>query len=344
MMSIIAKRRPSAMYFNKLFDACITPDKPVCIALSGGVDSVLLAVKAKDWADKMGVAVSAIHINHGLSENAGQWELFVSAFCSAIGVDLIIKRLQLSPRRGESVEEVARNARYKALKVLSDDGAQICTGHHLDDQLETMLLALNRGGGTLRLSGMADVIEAGEGKTVVRPFISVSRLAIEEEAASLGLQWIDDKSNHDSKYDRNFLRNEIIPLLKARWPGILSSAQRSSATLKSEQTIIELHAKQVLEHCLAPDGGLIIMQLDTLHKEERKLAIRYWIRSHGMIPPREDRLEKIYLEVAKAAADRHPNYQANGWGISRAKGCLVIKLLIAFQQSKPDNVFRDGNS
>lgn len=306
------------------FQSLLTKDNPVYVAISGGVDSVVLAAKANQWCQSAGIPLKAIHVNHGLSDNAQAWADFVSNFCNERDIDLTIRNLHLKPKPGESIEAVARSARYRALRELSEPGTQICTGHHADDQLETMLLGLKRGSGAIRMAGMAPVTLLDCGRRIVRPFLAVSRQVIEDEAERLGLAWVDDESNQDNSYDRNFLRNEVIPLLKERWPGILTSAKRSAATLRSEQTIIEIHAKQLLQSCMTEDGTLLIVQLDSLHPEERKLAIRYWIRANGFVPPREDQLEKIFREVAKAKADRHPKFCVNDWIIYRGRGVLRI--------------------
>jgi tRNA(Ile)-lysidine synthase len=306
-------------------DKIIYPDRPIYIGLSGGLDSVFLSFLVNEWAKKKGIVVNAIHINHGLSPDAASWEDFVTSFCVEHGISLQIERVNLEINPGDSVEAVAREARYKAFDQLTETGAQILTGHHQDDQLETMLLALKRGGGGLRLGGMSQTIGLSDGKTLVRPLLSVPRKVIQDEARALGLAWVDDQSNFDNVYDRNFLRNEVIPLLKERWPGILSAASRTAATLQSEQAIISIHADQILTRCMDDQKSLVISELDSLHVEERKLAIRHWIRLHGFVPVREDRLEKIYLEVAKARADRHPEYRANQWCVRRSENCLVIR-------------------
>lgn len=312
------------MNYAQNLGICLNPEQPIYIGLSGGIDSVFLAVVVNKWAKTLGIELNAIHVNHGLSPNAGIWEDFVKSFCHEQGISLQTARVKLSINPGDSIEAVAREARYKAFDELSLAGAQICTGHHQDDQLETMLLALKRGGGGLRLAGMSECIDFASGKKLVRPLLAIPRKVIQEEADHLGLRWVDDESNLDNSYDRNFLRNEIIPLLKERWPGILSAASRSASTMQSEQAIIATHADQLLAQCMDEDKSLLISELDSLNVEQRKLALRHWIRSHGFVPVREDRLEKIYLEVAKARPDRHPRYHANQWCVTRSRNRIVI--------------------
>lgn len=312
------------MLLDNVLDKIINPNRPIYIGLSGGVDSVFLSFLVNQWAKQKDIVVNAIHVNHGISPNAASWEDFVSSFCVEHGISLQIERVTLKINTGDSLESIARDARYKAFDRLTETGAQICTGHHQDDQLETILLALKRGGGGLRLGGMSQSIDLVDGKKLIRPLLSIPRKVIQDEAQALGLAWVDDESNFDNVYDRNFLRNEVIPLLKERWPGILSAASRTAATLQSEQAIIAIHAEQILGRCMDDQKSLLISELDLLHVEERKLAIRHWIRLHGFVPVREDRLEKIYLEVAKARPDRHPQYLANQWCVRRSGNCLVI--------------------
>lgn len=304
----------------------LNPQRPVCIALSGGVDSVVLAHLAHQWAIENQQQVHAVHVNHGISANADEWTEFVKNLCEKLGITLNVARISLDRKPRESLEAIARTARYNALIELSPDHAQIILGHHLDDQLETILLALKRGAGALRLGGIQAISEAPQNKQYVRPLLDFSKEQILTYAKEHQLSWVEDESNADSSYDRNFLRNEIIPVLKNRWGGILSATSHTSKILQSENRIVELHTKQVLEAIQDEKGNLIISKMADITDDERKLAIRLWIKGQGVNPPREDRIDQIYDEVALARPDRHPCFSFGKCSIRRKKGLLTLEV------------------
>lgn len=305
----------------------LDPNKPVCVALSGGVDSIVLADLACRWGAEKNQRIYAVHVNHGISDNAHEWTDFVEKFCSANNIAIKTAHVSLDKKPRESLEDVARKARYKALIELSPPEAQILLAHHLDDQLETILLAMKRGAGSLRLGGILPITEAPDGKTYNRPLLNATKDQILEYAKERNLSWVEDESNADSSYDRNFLRNEIIPLLKSRWEGLLTATSRTSKILQSENRIVELHTKQVLEKVSDHNGDLIIDELGKITDDERKLAIRHWIKGKGINPPREDKIEQIYKEIAMARLDRKPFMQIGKHQVFRKKKVLAIKFV-----------------
>ncbi|MFK4132379.1 tRNA lysidine(34) synthetase TilS [Pseudomonas luteola] len=298
-------------------------ERPVVVALSGGVDSIVLAEMAHKTINPS--LIHAIHVHHGLSENADAWASFVEEFCERRSIPLKVCRVKIDKKPRESLEDVARRARYDVLLSQSPENAQILLGHHLDDQLETMLIALKRGSGTRRLKGISVKSETNRGKTLVRPLLEFTKADIHAYAREHGLSWVEDDSNADSAFDRNFLRNEIIPLLKKRWTGLLTSTKRAARILEEENEIIELHAQQVLARVQNEGGALIISELSQLKPVEIKLAIRHWIIGQGILAPREDRIMAIYNEVALARADRKPAYHISGALISRHKNLLTLQ-------------------
>lgn len=313
----------------------LNPQAPVCIALSGGVDSIVLAELAVRWGAQHGVSISAVHVNHGLSSNAQDWTDFVTQFCQQHKISLRVAHVKLERKPRESLEDIARKARYKALNELSPESSQILLAHHLDDQLETILLALKRGAGSLRLGGIAPVSNAGGGRSYVRPLLNAKKSDILNYAHDKGLSWVEDESNADSTYDRNFLRNEIIPALKNRWGGLLTATSRTSKILQSENRIVELHTQQVLGKITESNGGLNILGLSAITADERKLAIRLWIKGQGINPPREDRIDQIYSEVALARPDRTPLMTFPGAKITRKKGVLMLEKTMATTEHAP---------
>ncbi|MFN2646808.1 MAG: tRNA lysidine(34) synthetase TilS, partial [Burkholderiales bacterium] len=181
--------------------------KSVLVALSGGVDSVVLLHAMREVQ-----GVRAAHIHHGLSLNAERWARFCRALCRRLGVPLSVRRVRVAPK-GEGLEAAARAARYAALRKLDFD--VLVLAHQLDDQAETVLLKLLRGAGPRGASGMAPRAPF-EGRLLLRPLLEVPREAIVAYAHEHELQWVEDESNHSEAYSRNFIRLRIAPLLDQR--------------------------------------------------------------------------------------------------------------------------------
>ena len=202
--------------------------KRVAVGLSGGIDSVVLLHFLHGLAPRSGYKLSAVHVNHGLSPNAGDWQRFCSAFCLDLGVPF--KAVKVKVRKQKlCLEAAARLARRAALLKSGVD--VIAFGHHLDDQAETVLFNLLRGAGLEGASGMPAVGTLGS-KILLRPLLGVSRDAIRAYAGDNALAWIEDESNADESLTRNFIRRRVGPLLEgrfSRWRENLARAARHFA-------------------------------------------------------------------------------------------------------------------
>ena len=198
--------------------------KRIAVGLSGGIDSVVLLHVLHGHAPRFGYRLSAIHVHHGLSPNAGVWQDFCSAFCLELGVPFKAVKVNVTPRR-HGVEAAARDARRAALGKSSANW--VAFGHHLDDQAETVLFNLLRGTGLAGASGMPEVGELG-GRKLLRPLLGVDRSAIRAYADAHGLRWIEDESNFDESLTRNFIRRRVGPLLESKFPRWRESLVRAA--------------------------------------------------------------------------------------------------------------------
>ncbi len=279
------------------------------VAFSGGLDSTVLLVLAAQFAREHGLGLRALHVHHGLSPHADEWVAHCKTVCQQLAVTLMVERVQLVRGNGESLEAQAREARYRCLTAHMGEGEWLLTAHHQDDQLETLLLALKRGAG---LRGLAGILprQPFAGGQLLRPLLDISRSELAEVAATLPYGWVEDESNRDVSYDRNFLRQELIPRLKARWPAMAQTASRTMAICAEQEALLEELAAQ--DWHLAGEGeALHIAALQPLSPARRNNLLRYWIRRQGGEMPSREQLNRLWQEVALARGDANP--QLN-WG------------------------------
>jgi len=226
-------------------------DSPkLVLAYSGGVDSEVLAYGLSCLAQRYPqIACLLIHVHHGLSTNADTWVQHCINRAKHYQLPLQVERVNVDKGPRQSLEAQAREARYQAFDRYLNPGDILLTAHHQDDQLETLLLALKRGQGPKGLAAMGTV-QTYKHAWLVRPLLDISRDQIEQFAAQNSLLHIEDESNQDDSFDRNFLRLEIIPRLKQRWPSIATTAARSAALCGEQQQIIDDEVSLRLPHWL----------------------------------------------------------------------------------------------
>jgi len=163
------------------------------------------------------IKIRSIHINHGLSEETNLFEDHCEKICKEYGINHITEKLNL--KLTSNIEEQCRKERYRKLCENCEDDEAIITAHHEEDQIETFFLRLIRGSGARGLSCMKET-SVYDKSLLSRPFLKIPKEEIKKYSENNGVKYIEDISNNDNKYDRNFLRNELIPLLKSRWPSV----------------------------------------------------------------------------------------------------------------------------
>ncbi|WP_281558573.1 tRNA lysidine(34) synthetase TilS [Thalassomonas sp. RHCl1] len=282
------------------------PKKTVVIAYSGGVDSqvLLYSLARLRQAKRLDNPLMVCHINHGLSENAALWQQSAERECQKLGLELICRQVTLDVSGSQSLEALAREARYQALQQLAPKGALIITGHHSDDQGETLLLALKRGAGLKGLSAMASVSVLGE-HTLVRPLLALRRRNIEDYARQHNLSWIEDESNSDTRFDRNFIRHQIMPLLTERWPSMVATMGRSSEHCREGQELLTELAQQDLAQATLSAKALSVPELEKLSKARFNNLLRYFLEQHGCLMPSAEQLNQVHVQLG-APADKTP--------------------------------------
>ncbi|WP_448248634.1 tRNA lysidine(34) synthetase TilS [Thalassotalea agariperforans] len=314
-----------SMIEQHIFD-CFSqfPNKPIYLAYSGGVDSqVLLHAAAQLLTQgKLTNPLMVCHIHHGLSDNADRWLAFAEQQSQHYQSGFLSKKVQLMQDSGESLEALARDARYQALVEMTEVNDVIATGHHNDDQAETFLLALKRGSGLTGLAAMKGQ-QAFYQRQLVRPLLAIPRQTIEAYADAHQLTWIEDESNHDNRFDRNFLRNDILPLLTERWPAIKQTIARSAEHCRDAENLILEVTEQDYQQCCNSDNSLSVSALLTLSPARFNLLIRYFLKqNHGLMPSRQQLVE--LAQQLKAACDKTPAIKIGNYWLRRYQDSLYI--------------------
>jgi len=296
-------------------------DSTLWLAYSGGLDShVLLDIVAKL---ELKQTIRAIHIHHGLQSIADQWVQHCQDTCDKLNIQLSIKYLQLKPKTGESIEALAREQRYQAFSQLLNSGDYLLTAQHADDQAETLLLQLLRGAGSAGLAAMPAQRSLGKG-VLLRPLLKCSQADLRTYAKDQQLHWIEDPSNQDLQFDRNYLRQQIMPLLTARWPGAVKSLGRSALHQADNLKLLEQMAAQDYKQCCLGDKRLSIPKLQSLNSRRQQQLLRYWIKQAGFTMPNQARLHSLQQSLG-GGHDRQLLLQWQQYEIRSYRQALYIQ-------------------
>jgi tRNA(Ile)-lysidine synthase len=275
--------------------------KSMTVALSGGVDSVVLLHLFHSLQKKYHFTLNATHVHHGLSKNADKWVKFCEKLCRDLSVPLDVHYVKLPQKKSLGIEGEARQLRYE--KLLQSKSDLVVLAHHEDDQAETFLLQLIRGAGVKGLSSMANFDGA---RKLWRPLLNVSRMEIEKYAKQQKLKWIEDESNQNIDFDRNFIRSKVLPILKNRFNHIIKVISRSSSHLSEAQNLLDDLAKLDLKKHLKSVNYKHILQVKSFNKlsvTRAKNVLRYWLELNDQMMPSKDLLDELLRQVLHAKND-----------------------------------------
>jgi len=294
------------------------------IAYSGGIDSQVLMHALTQLKQNKLICneITVCHINHGLSKNAESWQDFAKQECIKLSVNFIVKHVDVQIKSQLSLEAQARDARYDALKSLRNKKSIVLTGHHSDDQSETFLLALKRGAGLKGLSAMSEQTQFAQ-HLLVRPLLSISRQEIEAYADVHQLTWVEDESNIDTCFDRNFIRHKIMPLMRERWPSINNTINRSASHCLAGQELLDELAEQDLNTCRATESALHIQALSKLSPARFSNLLRYFMAQHDCLMPSTEQLKQVRQQL-QSADDKSPEIKVAEHFFRRFKGDLFL--------------------
>ncbi len=296
---------PVSQLFLKLADNLrniVQPGQQLMLAFSGGLDSRVLLQLLAECRQSLGFELHAMHVHHGLSPNADGWAAFCEKTCADLKVPFSLTHVDVPLDSGTGVEAAARSARYQALSEAKSD--YIVLAHHLDDQAETLLLQLLRGAGVKGLAAMA-VLDRE--RRLLRPLIDVSREELFQFATERQLAWIEDESNQDRRYDRNYLRHELMPLLESRFKGTKKVLARTakhmaeSAGLLDDLALIDAGCSGLSARDIRQRLPLACLQRLSLPRARNLL--RWWLSSNGLDMPNAARLEEMLNQLLSARPD-----------------------------------------
>lgn len=293
------------------------------VALSGGLDSTLLLHVAAYLHGGTG-RLSAVHINHQLQPNAGATEAHCRRLCESLKVPLTVERVTVpTGTDAPGLEEAARDARYGVFERLLEPGHLLLMAHHGDDQVETVLFRLLRGTGVTGLAGVPSYRALGRGM-LFRPLLGFTRAQLHQWAAEAAITWVDDPSNTDDRFDRNFLRHAVLPLLQARWPSLARRVGHTAAACRDSEELATQLARIRYREAADERGTLSVETLAELSLAEQANLLRWWIGSRGFQVPAVTNWAQVMGDLLQAAEDREPELRGAGFALRRFQGRLYL--------------------
>jgi len=316
-------------------------NKTVYVGYSGGLDSSLLLHAVCDVLDSRRIV--PIHCNHGISPDADRWQKFCERQAQQLNINLIVVRLHFP--NGFSEAE-GRDARNKVFSSHIQEGAFLLLGHHADDQAETVLFRLFRGSGSRGLAGIPAERDFAKG-TLLRPLITCQKSDLKKIALAQGIEWIEDESNKDQSFDRNYIRHKLLPYVQSRWPNAIKSIMLSAERMRQDIGLLDDFADELLarvdsssENASEVIGSLDIEKLGMLPVSQQSLLLRRFLSVNlGMIPEAFN-TEEALSQFVLAKPDSEPLYSLGKTELRRFQTrlyLLVAQKKVALEQDRKWN-------
>jgi tRNA(Ile)-lysidine synthase len=304
-----------------------------CIALSGGADSVALLYALSEIRSQLCAPIRAIHINHGLQPQAAEWARFCQDLCRDLGISIKVATVDLKQTTGESLEAAARHARYQVIGDALATGEAVVTAHHQDDQAETVLLHLLKGAGAGGLAAMPSWRPFADG-FLFRPLLGFRREHLLDWLVKNRFSWVEDESNKNLDYERNFLRHDILPRLEQRWPAAVPCLSRSAIHQGNQFDLNAALAKLDIQSASAAlNGALCVKSILCLEPQRRNNLLYWWLRNNGArVIPSQRQLESLYRDVLLAGENAQPKLRLGDVLIRRYQNSLYK---MVFRQYPP---------
>jgi tRNA(Ile)-lysidine synthase len=294
------------------------------VAYSGGVDSSVLLNLLSSNREKLKLEIVAVHVNHQLSPVAENWVKHCKNICEKENIRFETITINAIKPKGHSQEAYARTLRYAALEKMMSKDDLLLTGHHKDDQAETLIQQLMRGAGPDGLAAMPAIRKFGQG-WLVRPLLDFSRKQIKDYAEHHGIKWIEDESNQDTEIDRNYIRNNVIPCLQERWPSVINILSRSAEHQAEVVNLLRDVAEQDYEKARGEQPHVLdIVSLKNLPEARMKNVIRYWLKKNGHQSASTSVMDIIIGELIFAGDDRGPMVNWHETEIRRYRNHIYV--------------------
>lgn len=296
--------------------ARLAPDERLVLGLSGGCDSIVLLHLLLGLG--LGPRLQVLHVHHGLSPKASEWAAFCADLCARLGLLCTVHQVDVDRQSPLGLEAAAREARYRVFAGVSGD--VLLLAQHRDDQAETVLLNLLRGGGVGGAAGMPEERTCG-GMRLLRPLLGIGRSDIEAYALAQGLSWVEDESNADLRFARNYLRHRVMPLLSERFPGGGANLAQAAGHFAEADSLLADLAE--LDWVAVADGDAArLVDLKKLSSARLKNLLRFRLRRLGWRTPATQRLEEFVRQLQSAGPDRHPALDLPDGSMRAARGRL----------------------
>ena len=299
----------------------------ILLGLSGGVDSVVLLHLLQQLSPHHSWHLRALHVHHGISPNADAWAAFCADLCASCNVPLQIEHVDIAPLREHGIEAAARKLRHAVFNRQQADF--IAFAHHQDDQAETLLLQLLRGAGVRGVSAMPALKPTPQSPVLLRPLLDVPRSELLDYARQHNLQWVEDESNADDIYPRNFLRHRVLPLLEQRFPSCRATLARSARHFAEASNLLDQLAQQDANLFPAPSGReaggegeplLEVTCLRSLTLPRAKNVLRWFLHQRGAPMPQAVQIDEMLRQLCEAREDSMMCVEFGGWQLRRYQG------------------------
>ncbi len=313
-------RKSSCNLAGRVADALL-PALPagstILLGLSGGVDSVVLLHLLHQLAPRYSWRLSALHVHHGISPHADTWAAFCKDLCARYSIPFQVEQVDIAPLREHGIEAAARHLRHAALDRQPVNF--IALAHHQDDQAETLLLQLLRGAGLRGASAMPLIRQRNGQPTQLRPLLDVARSELQVYAQQHALQWLEDESNLDETYPRNFMRHRVLPLLEQRFPAYRVTLARSAQHFAEGSELLDQLAQMDARDALH-NGGLEVARLQELSLSRAKNLLRYFLHSLGAPMPQAVQLNNMLQQLCDARQGAAVQLNFGNWQLRRYQG------------------------
>ncbi|MET1254801.1 tRNA lysidine(34) synthetase TilS [Aliikangiella maris] len=271
--------------------------KKLVIAYSGGIDStVLLHIVAQLVDAGLVSQIRAVHINHAIQSSSDDWQHHCQLICQQQNIPLITHRLALNWNGQTNIENRARDARYQFFQQILGKDEHLLMAHHQNDQAETLLFRLLRGCGVSGAGAIPESRPLGHGQ-ILRPMLSADKRQVEDYAASHALSWIEDPSNQDAYFSRNFLRQRVFPLLAERWPHYAKTLARFTRLATEQTLLLREIAEQDALLCCAGNAVINLAQLASLSVARQKNLLYFWGASHSQSTPSSQEIDELLRQL-----------------------------------------------